>query len=695
MNLLVTGASGFIGSRFCAAAAAAGHRVTALVRARSAGRALAADRVVHGSLPYDIPARAWEGIEAVVHCAAATTGQDDAESRAINLDGTRFLIEQCRARAGAIRRFVFLSSQSAHEAAISAYGITKREGEKLIRDSGIPYAILRPGLVFGPGRQGLFFRMRATVRKLPVLPLLGGGRAVVQPVEVGDLAEAMLRCLELPESESAELNLGEPEGMALRDFLQAIAVAESGRRKLQLTVPLGPIKAAVAVGEALRLPLPISGDNIRGMEVVRRMETAPSLERLGLRLKPFAEAMREAVQDEVPVPAAARTAPLRVLLIGAGKIGIVHALNLMQREGVELSGLVDPKPRAFGLYRTMGFRTRYFEHLDPALEEARPDGAVIATPAAIHLPLARKCVELGLPVLVEKPLAISRADLEGFLRLRSEFPGAVCHAGYMAAQAPHLDAARDLLVSGGLGAVRRFWGLALQSHIMAAKPVRWEMLRSHSGGGALINFAGHVLSILLRLFGLPAAFEAGAWTVHSTEVEDVVDVRLRYEGFEGRLFGTWSVPGYARPENRIEIEAEHGTVIIENYCVSLKRNGRTERVWTQKDFDVGFNAAPDYTGGGFAAEHRNFAAAIRAGAAPAGRALPGTPDFPPSARLSETPVGIEEAARLEGLMFDIYQEIERSGGLRPVSSASARASSPSSGHSADRRIADVLASLVR
>jgi predicted dehydrogenase/nucleoside-diphosphate-sugar epimerase len=658
MRILVTGAAGFIGSRFCEMAAAQGHGVVALMRPRPYARSLPAGEIVYGRLPYDVPSRAWRGVEAVVHLAGATTGQDPQESHAINCDGTAFLIDQARAHC-AIKRFVFISSQSAHEDAVSAYGKTKREAEEIVRAGGLPYAIVRPGLVFGPGEHGLFSRMRGTVRRLPVLPLLGGGRAIVQGIEVSDLGKALMTCLSLDEGTGGfEFNLGDSEGMPLREFLQAIAVAETGRRKMQLVVPLWPFKLAVGCAERIGLKLPISGDNLRGMEMVRRMETAPSHQKLGLTLTPFAEAMAASVSAAKPAAGNdVATRPVRVLLVGAGKIGIVHALNLAQREGSALCGVVDRNRKAFGLYRSMGFTPEFRNDAAAAIEELRPDGVIVATPASTHLELARLCCERRVPVLVEKPMAVRPCDVQEFLALRSEFPDGICHVGYMAAQYPHLQQVRRRLAGGEFGRVLGYRAFCLQSHIMASKPVRWEMIRAQSGGGALINYAGHAVSMLLRLFGEPTRFGARMWPIYSTEVEDAVEVRMVHSGgISGRLVASWSIPGYARPVSEIVILTDQGEVHVRNYCASFQRGGHTEWLFTQRDLDIGYNAAPDYTGGGFSVEHRNFAAAIRASRGEKGLRGDSAPE--------SLPVEIEEAARVENLIFSLYEASE---GLDPRS----------------------------
>ena len=73
---------------------------------------------------------------------------------------------------------------------------------KLSSSAGIETIVLRPGLVYGPGSRGLYGRMRGMVERLPVLPLLGGGAAPVQPIHVDDLCRAILRALEMPLEES-------------------------------------------------------------------------------------------------------------------------------------------------------------------------------------------------------------------------------------------------------------------------------------------------------------------------------------------------------------------------------------------------------------------------------------------------------------------------------------------------------------
>ncbi|MGH2524485.1 MAG: NAD-dependent epimerase/dehydratase family protein, partial [Anaerolineales bacterium] len=349
--MLITGATGFIGSRLAARAMEQCYAVKTLTRSDWDGQpAVPLAQRYFGSLPGPIPVESFQGVEVVVHCAAEVENKPRS-AEAVNVEGTRRLAEL--ARQNGARTFIFLSSQSARPDALSAYGRTKHAAEQLLLNlDGLNVIILRPGLVTGPGSRGLFQRMSNMVRALPVVPLLAGGRSIVQPIHVDDLCNAILRCCERADGlNKAVLHLGDAQGVSLAEFLQTVATAQLGRRKLMLSIPLWPVKGAVRLAEALRIPLPINSNNLRGLKVVEKMETRTDMERLGIAPRPLKQAVRAEAADPKTGTLSLQERPARVLLVGAGRVGLVHAVTLSRLRGVRLAGLVDRKKGATALLK--------------------------------------------------------------------------------------------------------------------------------------------------------------------------------------------------------------------------------------------------------------------------------------------------------------------------------------------------------
>jgi hypothetical protein len=83
------------------------------------------------------------------------------------------------------------------------------------------------------------------------------------------------------------------------------------------------------------------------------------------------------------------------------------------------------------------------------------------------------------------------------------------------------------------------------------------------------------------------------------------------------------------------VHGSTGELVLANHSLSISRGDKTQHLMTQLDYDVGYNAAPDYTGAGFSREHANFLAAVRGEA-------------------GGDPMTVEETAELERLIFDLY-----------------------------------------
>ena len=257
-RILVTGATGFVGPHVLQALSPGVH-VRALVR--DPGRAARMNRadveVVAGALDDpDALSRAVDGVDAVLHLAAATRAGSEQEYAAVNVEGTRRLVEAARAAAQPPRRLVYLSSMAAAGPSLddcpvrpgdtprplTAYGRTKLAGEEVCRAAAdtLEVVILRAPAVYGPGDRDLYHFFRLAARGILTVPT--GAARPLQFVHVEDLARAIGRALE-PNVPAGVYQIAEARAYAWEDVARMVGDAV-GRRTRVLRVHPALIHAA-------------------------------------------------------------------------------------------------------------------------------------------------------------------------------------------------------------------------------------------------------------------------------------------------------------------------------------------------------------------------------------------------------------------------------------------------------------------
>ncbi len=141
------------------------------------------------------------------------------------------------AREAGVERLVHVSAIGADPRSPSTYARTKARGEAAVRDAYPTATILRPSVVFGPEDQ-FFNRFAAIAMVSPFLPLIGGGHTRFQPVYVGDVADAVLKCLEDPATAGRTYELGGPKTYTMRELLELL-LAEIRRKRMLIDLPFG------------------------------------------------------------------------------------------------------------------------------------------------------------------------------------------------------------------------------------------------------------------------------------------------------------------------------------------------------------------------------------------------------------------------------------------------------------------------
>lgn len=271
MRVLITGATGFVGRAVCEAVVREGHSVRRMARGNGSQALVTSDgsldRVRGSVLSPDDLRRALEGCDAVIHLVGIIGEIGDQTFERVHQDGTLRVVEA--AIACGVRRMVHMSALGTRPSAVSRYHQTKWAAEEAVRASGLDWTVFRPSVIYGPGDGfvNLFARMS---RRSPVLPVIGSGTALLQPVTVEGVAQAFARAVNSKDAVHQTYDLCGPDRLTLPQILQAILRA-TGRRRLIVRIPRSLAWYPTAVLEQvfpriLRQPAPLSRDQILMLE---------------------------------------------------------------------------------------------------------------------------------------------------------------------------------------------------------------------------------------------------------------------------------------------------------------------------------------------------------------------------------------------------------------------------------------------
>jgi len=254
--VVVTGASGLVGTHVCTELAQAGWKIRAVVR----DTRKAAERLGH--LPLEIRVgdirntdsmrAALNGAGALVHLAAIAIEKAGETYDASNRDGTRVLLDA--AKAESVQRLVYMSQNGSDSKSPIAFLRSKGIAQDAVTSSTLKWTVLRPSVIFGP--QDEFVNVLARLVRLSpvVFPLPGGGVARFQPVAVGDVARAVTKVLADDTSIGKYYALGGPMPLTLRQMTERILIAMNTSRVL-VGIPVAALRPLVALaGQVLPRP---------------------------------------------------------------------------------------------------------------------------------------------------------------------------------------------------------------------------------------------------------------------------------------------------------------------------------------------------------------------------------------------------------------------------------------------------------
>lgn len=229
MKIAITGGSGFVGRNL------AERLDDAVVVSRRTGTSIT---------DVDALTAAFEGCDAVAHCAGINREIGEQTFRRVHVDGTTAVVEAAR-RAG-VKRIVLVSFLRARPDCGSGYHESKWEAEEIVRHSGIPHTILKSGMIYGPGDH-MVDHVTKAVRTLPFFWTVGFRERTARPVPIDDAVDVLVAALEGRIAEPTIAVMGADE-VTLGEAIRRISRV-AGRRPAFLPVPTWVVRVLAQITE--------------------------------------------------------------------------------------------------------------------------------------------------------------------------------------------------------------------------------------------------------------------------------------------------------------------------------------------------------------------------------------------------------------------------------------------------------------
>jgi uncharacterized protein YbjT (DUF2867 family) len=261
MMILITGATGYIGRHLVSRLVAQGERPRCLVRnIKRASSILPAGTLAFVQGDTTSPASlgtAVQGVDTIVHTAFITADlKQSAGNRyqETNVQGTANLVEAAK-KAG-VKRIIVISGLGTKPDKPGSYMQGRYLAEKMVKESGLDWTIIQPSVLFG--KDAPFIKgLTDLIRTAPVVPLIGGGKVMFQPIYVEDVVTVIIKVLQEPErTKNKTYTIGGPAYYSFTQVIDALLQAMHKKRiKVPTPTPLVGIGAAVMEAVLPKPPL--------------------------------------------------------------------------------------------------------------------------------------------------------------------------------------------------------------------------------------------------------------------------------------------------------------------------------------------------------------------------------------------------------------------------------------------------------
>ena len=297
-KIFLTGATGFLGSYVLKELVKNNFKVVALVRktGKPAKMPKSVEAVYGDLLDIESLKSSMSGADMIINAAASTPNREKISGRYLaNTLGVKNLIEA--ANHNGINRIIHISSISVNFGINGKYVSTKREGEKIVINSGLDYILFRPSSIYGAGSPD-FKKIIRLYKKMPFAIVLGSGGNNIQPVYVEDVAKVVCSAINKNTAWNKLYDLGGPNPISFSESIEHICAALDVKMP-KLHIPRFMLAAIAKLLEITAPQLKVNPERINIMLQDRVVDIAPAKMYLGYSPLSFKEGLIRSIGKNV------------------------------------------------------------------------------------------------------------------------------------------------------------------------------------------------------------------------------------------------------------------------------------------------------------------------------------------------------------------------------------------------------------
>lgn len=280
---LITGGTGTVGCALVKRLLSGGHTVRIFALPNTTGqdiRNITGVEVVEGDItdPAAVNGLCCE-IDIVIHLAAVLLSDDESAFDKVNVDGTRYILAD--AHQHAIKHFIYVSSASVVYRKMTPYSMSKRLAERFVKESLLPWTIVRPTLVYG--REGglefdLFLKKIAAAW---VVPVIGSGKALKRPVFIDDLVDGLYKVAQLEKGAGKVYNLSGASSISMYELTKLCLTLLGRDDKPVVRIPVVACQIAAYCMSRFNWPRLLTWNMIAGAVQHANLDPKTAMQDLG------------------------------------------------------------------------------------------------------------------------------------------------------------------------------------------------------------------------------------------------------------------------------------------------------------------------------------------------------------------------------------------------------------------------------